>query len=88
MLLQFFVVVLCLLVIVASICRIDRMRWRVSHPGWVVFYVAAAFVAGSVMMDRSVAPRDLAMVTMLGFYVLMTRRHWRCGAPPFTGLDA
>lgn len=77
----------CLGVIFACICRVDQMRWSGSRAGWVLFYVGAAFVAGDVavatLTTDQLAPHDWVSVVLLCMYLWMTRSQWPKGQPAY-----
>jgi hypothetical protein len=79
---------LCVLVLMACICRIDLMRFQVNRAAWFCVYLLFAVYALGVMLDLAVArPVDWYEGAGVGgvlLYMALTRNLWRQGPPAET----
>jgi len=79
---------LCLLIIVASVCRVAAMQAGKSHRwSWAVCYTLYGVAAGDMLIflaQTKAPPHDAAAlaITALAANVWLTRKSWPNGKPP------
>jgi hypothetical protein len=80
---RYAMMVMCALVLMACVCRIDQMRHGRSRFAWFLVYTQAAMFALGVLIDLVRAyPIDWyngAGVGGLLLYVVLTRHDWHIG---------
>jgi len=81
----------CALVLMACVCRIDQMRRGRSLFAWFLVYVLSAMFTFGVLIDlardRPVDWYDGAGVCGLLLYMVLTRKSWQRGADPSTDVS-
>jgi hypothetical protein len=82
-------IVVCALIILACICRVNLMRFGQSKFGWVAVYILWAPSAGGLLIDLLADPGriewwDCVGVVGILVHIVLTRQHWSMGAPIYT----
>lgn len=84
-------IAICATVLVACVCRIDLLRYRVSRPAWFCVYLLFAVYALGVLLDLARARwpdwYECAGIGGVLVYMALTRGLWRNGADPETVRD-
>lgn len=79
---------MCVLIIIASVCRVTAMQAGKSHRwSWSITYIIYGAAAGEMLIyiaKTQAAPHDAAAlaVTALAANIWLTRRSWPKGKPP------
>ena len=82
-------VVVCVLIIVACICRVNLMRYGDNKFGWIVLYTLWAPFACGMLIDLLTFPARIDWWACFGIagialHIVLTRQRWSAGAPPET----
>lgn len=81
----------CALVLMACVCRIDQMRQGRSRFAWFLVYVLSAMFTFGVLIDLArrnpVDWYDVSGVCGLLLYMVLTRKSWQRGADPSTNVS-
>ena len=87
-LLRYAGILICALVLMACVCRIDLMRSGRSRPSWFLIYLCFAVYTLGVLLDlamnRWVDWYECAGVLGLLLFMLKTRQAWRGHPAPET----